>query len=126
MIDFFKPDDFSKITNITNALMEHITLISNAKLEREGKIVYASRDFKEITLNKQDEKNHIAISSNFKNSAYQALLIDIKEIKKCDHPSESIVWSRGDINSTYPERIIEFRCDCGAKVKPTQFKALDE
>ncbi len=86
---FFEPGDFEgKIPwdLTTGQVREHFCDIANAKLVKEAKVVYASRDYSEITLDLRDERKHSAISSNFKNSFYKALLICIEPIEKCTHP----------------------------------------
>jgi len=83
---------------------------------------YADRSMRELTPIIQDEKNHIAISSNFRNSYYQFKMAFIKPIKNepCKH--EPVLAS---INAIYrPQgRLPEdenYKCKhCGVELEVT-------
>lgn len=124
---FFKPEE-AVFTGLQGEFMISIDY-ANAKLEREGQVVYLSGDQSEISRIKQDEKNYQVISSNFKNSKHKALLINIEPIEKCTHPKEKVkvAWD-GDKNKQgcLPRFSEEFyKCECGAKVKPKEFEECE-
>lgn len=99
MIDFFKPSDFG--TNLYIQIKDAVA-ISNSKLEREGRVVYGAET--EYSL----PWSHI----NLQGTKYQALLIGIQPIIKCDHPKEKVHYT--------PYESFHL-CKCGAKVEPSSF-----
>lgn len=59
---------------------------------------------------------------------HQAYLVGIEEIKKCEHPKEKITWYRsqdihafGSLGSN-----IEYKCTCGARVRPSSFEEVTD
>jgi len=106
---FFKPEDF-KIDGFVNTPSENAR-IANDKLEREGKIVYSNEAA--FTWRLSDEsKDH------------RALLINIEKISPCEHPKEKVelvCWEKGDFKD---EEYKIFKCECGAKVEPSEFKEV--
>lgn len=136
MIDFFKPEDFDKPHPSGNRglSVEYIEKywhyfvlaadFANAKLEREGKVVYSGFSDNEWTLTPL-----IGGKSGREDISQQrALLIDIKPVKKCEHPiSKCHLISAGSDQSEGPYRIeykTAYSCECGAKVKPTAFEEV--
>lgn len=103
---FFKPEDFEIIIGWTNIeACKDVALIANAKLEREGKVVFgANKWWRELELTNQEP-------------SHKALLINIEAIEKCSHPIEKI-------RANDPNVIHGFVCLCGAKVKPREFEEI--
>lgn len=89
----------------------------------EQVIVYGNCDEFEWSLLKRDEKDHIVIPSNFKNSTKTARIFDIKEIKKkpCNH--EPRTWKE----SYYEDRLefLDRHCiHCKKLLEPTGWKEV--
>lgn len=81
----------------------------SAKLEREGKVVYSYDPEDSSTSwykydSKPNEPRHQA----------KALLINIEPIEKCKHDKD-LKYIGGE----------EWKCKCGAKVKPSLFEAIE-
>ncbi len=115
-VGFFKPEDFM-VDLLTYkediSVSQIIANIANAKLEREGKVVYKEKD----PVNVWCEVTWPAL-----NHAYKALLINIEPIEKCTHPKEK-VHRKWDLSSQMP--IFWHECDCGAKVQPKEFEVVE-
>jgi len=121
---FFKPEDFEKeYPRFTRVLSyERVADFCNAKLEREGRVVYGSED-----------SHWIYGTAPF--TSNKALLINIEPIEKCTHPSEKIKESielrdvtrttYDDGRATYSHSYFAYTCECGAKVKPKEFEAVE-
>ncbi len=110
---FFKLEDFQSFYPFTNNIVD----IANEKLERVGKIVYS---------------NEAAFTWRFSNEskATKALLINIESIEKCTHPEKKveIVITEG-FQKQFGQKLPVFqseyyKCECGAKVKPTGFEEI--
>lgn len=92
-------------------------------IKENGKVVYGCRSQEEWHSSIQDERIYSVISSNFKNSHYKAILINIEPLEKCKHPREKVrlmdsaAYVGGDL-------IYGFMCECGSKVKPKEFEEL--
>lgn len=112
---FFNPEDF----NPTNSSLymdmkkaKEAADIANAKLEREGKVVYA----RQYGVGKFDSWSDSGFRSEHEGQCnVKALLINIEPIEKCTHPDKS-VKPKQDIGGIW------FECQCGARVVPTEFK----
>ena len=108
---FFKPEDFQVALGEYGMGLQAANL-ANAKLEREGKVVYQ--------YNKGPwSQTSLESFTGIKEQDHRALLINIEPIEKCTHPKEKVneIYDGG-----YP--IGEFQCECGAKVKPKEFEEV--
>ena len=104
-MNFFKPEDFKHSSN-SPLISSDAADIANAKLEREGKVVYGyQHDY--------DEEWVFHSNESPEEHTHKALLINIEPIAKCEHPKEKV-----KLEGTPP---IAFYCECGVKVKPTSF-----
>ncbi len=124
---FFKPEDFKDSASALypdDKCAEYIADAANAKLKREGKVVYS------IGVESIDwwaDKN-----PKHGRHVCKALLINIEAIEKCKHPVEKIRqlnWSAPDEKEAFTRgiRTIDealFKCGCGAEVKPKQFEEI--
>jgi hypothetical protein len=101
---FFKPEDFQ----LNNYGAEGAANIANAKLRNEGKIVYNYNGplyswFQEGT------------KDSYEHAHFKGLLINVEELKKCDHPVEDCRPSGTDLYRAWV-------CDnCHSFVKPLTF-----
>jgi len=108
---FFKPEDFIEAA-ISLEFRENLADIVNAKLEREGRVVYGYDD--EHTWSTVPSK----INNYFKSTA---LLLNIEPIEQCTHPKEKVTTLQHmDENGLYFNR-----CECGVKVVPESFKVCE-
>lgn len=121
---FFKPEDFD-IEYKEDTLISHkewAANLANAKLEREGKVVY----------------NHHGPSTNFNehpvwiskgwqdgDSTHKALLICIEPIEQCKHPKEKVSLHCEKYLNGLPMSS-EYVCQCGATVVADTFKEVRE
>ena len=105
---FFKPEDFPD----TGAYALEAAHRANAKLERDGKVVYGKRNSNGIV--EELGERHLEHTDTHK-----ALLICIEPIEVCKHPPEKI---KHDLR--YLPGWEGFICECGAKVKPVSFEAI--
>lgn len=116
-MNFFKPKDFElvKIYPHEEALIS-IANLANAKLERKGKVVYAS-DLSVVEWYSE--------TPEFK-PTHKALLINIEPIEKCKHPAEKVKSKSEAIYGAFIGQLIKldswYECECGAKVKPKEFE----
>ncbi len=124
---FFKPEDFAWSTEMIDSVTwEDAAAAANAKLEREGKVVYGTHP------NGSDWWNG---PMPMQKDCYKAFLINIEPIAKCEHPSEKVrtyqkethVVRKGyddsDVYST--DREIVNECECGAREKPKSFEVVE-
>jgi hypothetical protein len=110
MKPFFDTEDFviagSAYHNMIPTLAA--TTLANAKLEREGKVVYRPEDATEVWIdNEKDSPTH------------KALLINIQEIKPCDHKNTTKTEVPHGYDSVY-------RCSCGARLKEKTITTYEE
>lgn len=113
---FFDMTDFSDLWITSGGMSIYPTPMgvaekANAKLEREGKIVWAY-DISKGHLWWTDPQD-----DGIKN--YKALLIGIEKIEVCKHPAEKVSW----INFQGSHH--GYGCECGAKVKPSSFEVCE-
>lgn len=125
MTKFFKPEDFD---GAGIPCTETAADISNSKLEREGKVVWAYD---------VEDKNHLWWTNpqddGIKN--YKALLINIEPIEQCKHPAEKV---SSMVKTVYLSQGLElepkdfsensepfYQCECGATVKPGSFVKVE-
>lgn len=132
---FFKPEDFLCTTNIPLLPTEACNL-ANAKLEREGKIVYGHNGksvadhFPDAFFWRPDDlvNGDVLYNGKIAHSTHKALLINIEPIEKCTHPSEKVKtqWRR-EFHCLRDEgiEVKEWQCECGAKVKPKSFEVFE-
>lgn len=91
-----------------------VTKIANEKLAREGKVFYVDRGMTELSRTIKDEKMHLVIDSNFKNSFYKVTIINIQEIEKpCEHPPGKIAL----MYPVSPHGFPFYQCECGQNMK---------
>jgi hypothetical protein len=115
-MNFFKPEDFARtVFNATGKIDSDITIIdiaqvANAKLEREGKVVYCSSlHLEEITSYKKPlDGGGMGCVSNYRNSNYKALLINIEPLQKENKRQKAIELIKKwlDEPGNYDEEII--------------------
>jgi len=117
---FFKPDDFTG--SDVNGMM-HINRASdlaNAKLEREGKIVFSQSSDRRYW----EDPNDPTTQDASERSDLRALLINIEPIEPCTHLVEKIRqmnWCEPVEGFNRGLRVTDeviFECECGARVKP--------
>lgn len=127
---FFKPEDFLCTTNIPLLPTEACNL-ANAKLEREGKIVYGHNGksvadhFPDAFFWRPDDlvNGDVLYNGKIAHSTHKALLINIEPIEKCVHPTEKvhIFYNYDDLG----REIVEgFECSCGIRVQATKFEEV--
>lgn len=116
-VEFFKASDFIEVFKDffkPETMMQSVANISNAKLEREGIIVTTDEyDPSEKLIYKWYQHQQCV------KPIYTALLINVKEIKRCEHNPEKIKQINLDLL-----QMDCFQCECGAKVKPIKFEVV--
>jgi hypothetical protein len=120
---FFKPEDFKSFgLSPKHYDLDLLAHLCNIKLERNSQVVYGDRgQFEWLFVKKKDEKDFLAMNSNFKNSYYKALLINIEPIAKCNHPIEKIYQT---INANVMKSYC--KCECGVEMRPTAFEPIEK
>lgn len=129
---FFRPEDFNGLCNYSYPAFA--ADMANAKLEREGKIVYGSPNGRSHTFvpgiiwNTHDDKTG--------RDTHKALLINIEPIEVCKHEKEKVgtfIQKKVfiDYNNLPPiakrdsqylgTTQVEYVCQCGKKLIPTSF-----
>lgn len=135
-LNIFRPEDFDGVAFnglyarevCANLAAAHLT----QWLKENGKRVYGDYHQTEWRNTIQDERQFKVISSNFKNSYYQALLIAIEPIKKCEHGPKLVKqlnWIEPKTGYNPGLRVhdqVIFECECGARVEPTSFKEVEK
>lgn len=113
MIKFFNAEDFaySFEGRLTSTMARDL---ANAKLEREGRVVYGGKfclggEWSFVSHNNVPPKTN----------THKALLINIEPIEQCKHPAQKVIGMQG------PGLIAEFKCECGVKVKPKGFEVIE-
>ncbi len=108
---FFKPEDLLKIgIHCCEACINDIVNFANAKLNREGRVVYQH--------NKGPwSQTPVETFTHDKLIDSKALLINIEPVETCTHSKEKV----GD---TYQNGMPEFQYECGAKVIPKEFEEI--
>jgi hypothetical protein len=118
---FFKPEDFKfsdgppktfQYMVNDSVSIEEAARVANAKLEREGKVVYTNVHKLNLTWYE---------SNSCKEDTHKALLINIEPIETCKHPKEKVCSIRNIMNAN---EIICWKCECGAKVQPKEFEEV--
>lgn len=115
-MNFFKPEDF--LENCGAITPFGMAEKANAKLERDGKVVFSIKDenykpgYRAWVYNNCPENKH----------THKAILIAIQEIKKCEHPKDKIKQLL--CNPASQSRETFFECECGARVEPTEFREV--
>lgn len=126
---FFKPEDFEGRHHVDAGVSGYVigdgtakvcADLANAKLEREGKVVYSTTNdpwWKPFGFNNQPDN--------------KALLIAIEPIEVCSHPAERIFQQnyavtggegfQPGLNVTRAA----YLCACGARVKPAKFEVCE-
>jgi len=114
---FFEPVDFDDLVptpshSENEEFRFKVAEIANDKLEREGRIVYQTKDSQLSQWTQGTPENAFRI----------ALLINIELTEKCTHPSEKVKWAgtKWEYGAT---PLLE--CECGAKVKPKSFEVCE-
>lgn len=103
---FFKPEEFATCADHPE-ISEKNCDYANAKLEREGKIVFAPTTGSAWLSHGQ-----------YNQVKYKALLINIEPIEKCKHSSDKIRHSQKHLSTPV------YTCECGAKVTPKEFEEV--
>ncbi len=116
---FFEANDFAGNTheweNSKFIRVEYAVDICNAKLEREGKVVYSTHGAM------------FSITHKASNDGLKALLINIESLEACKHPKEKVFKkkflsigpaSEGKTPGEY------YKCECGARVEPSGFEVV--
>lgn len=114
-MSFFKPEDF--IYGFLETERCHaIAEIANAKLEKEGTVVYTEYR-NEVVLN--ETKAWVTYKTT--GGTHKALLINIEPMSKCEHPKEKVkVIKEGYVYADDTN----FQCECGAVVRPSVFEEV--
>src|SRR5258706_11357189 len=81
---FFKSEDFDCIGG-GNMVKENAAHVANAKLEREGKVVWSNSP-QAIISNHYQPWCNVELATK----THKALLIGIEKIEKCKHPEDKI------------------------------------
>lgn len=120
-MSIFKPEDFYTTyaeTPLTREEQCFVANLANAKLEREGKVVYGKY--------KNDSHWEIIFSDCVATSdTHKALIINIEKIEKCKHPAEYLFLEAFVVDGIRVPRLGVYTCEkCGAKVKPTVFEEV--
>jgi hypothetical protein len=108
---FFKPEDFEyNYAGLKDWMVyaKRIADCANDKLEREGKRVY-SHESRPGWSGWYEDK------STLLEATYQAYVISIEPIKKCEHPKHKVSLT---FSIEYDEI---YTCSCGARVQPSSF-----
>lgn len=102
MIEFthlkFRPNQFKRLEHEDSR--ENAAADANDVLDfilPQCPVVFGDRGMTEWTRTPKDEKNYIAIPSNFKNSYYRGLIINIEKIvnEQCKHEPLRVLDSDG-------------------------------
>lgn len=113
MKPFFKPEDFTgTYYSYQSTILQVFADKANAKLEREGKIVFSQSSDRRYW----EDPNDPTTQDASERSDLRALLINIEPIEQCTHPTDKVFKS-----SNYS---FDYQCECGAKVKPNSFKEI--
>lgn len=118
---FFKPEDFPCQGIGFEYEQTRMAEAANDKLEREGKVVYIRKGNGEYDSLGWTEHQNVVDN-------HKALLINIEPIERCKHPAEKVKLYNEDgtcIFETFMGILTQAKCECGAKVKPTQFEEID-
>lgn len=91
-------------------------------VKENGKVIYGS-------ISNEVEENWAAYIGVDKDSTdeFEALLINIKNLYPCKHPKEKISFNAHTkrlIEEGTPHKPMHYRCECGAKVVPEEFKEI--
>lgn len=121
-MSFFRPEDFNWLLEEigSSSLRVSIADMANAKIDKEGIVLY--RDMidaaKGYPWYQPGELSH-------PHPSHKAILINIEPIEKCKHPKEKVkpqIIEDWDKTKNYSFCSIDtFICECGARVKPSQF-----
>lgn len=124
----FKSEDFISVPDgIPMEIVRNlISSIANIKFEQyihtHGKVVYGAslpESFNCVGMDWQE--------SQYKRT-HQAVLINIEEIKKCEHSKDKImaIVKEGWDNKTkyYAKEVDGYQCQCGARVEPVSFRSV--
>lgn len=113
--------DVRLLTTVSAA--EQAQQIFDAWIKENGKVVFGK-----IEVLKSPEGDSFSFfnfcDKNF--TTHKALLINIEPIEKCTHPKEKVTGT--GIMNVYPQTkklLPQFECDCGAKVRPKEFEAIE-
>lgn len=126
LVNFFKPEDFDDIPINDTWDTSIVAGRANAKLEREGKVVF---QYQSDNLIWKEYTNPLLALAPDSQNRNRALLINIEPFEKCTHPKDKI----RQMNWVEPIEVegfnpglnldnIIFKCDCGAKVVPSAFE----
>lgn len=125
---FFKLEDFGSPLAESISELKIYADLANEKLEREGKIVYSSKNSDGYMYWSPSEK----MDHMYTRHSHKALLINIEPINKCEHPKDKISYKFGqglkleDIRFPGPQKyeLPHWVCECGAKVQPKDFEEV--
>lgn len=123
-MNFFKPSDFiTQHDNPDYITRTNAAFVANAKLERDGKVVYSESPQQVLSGHYQPWHN-----ISFQGQTHKAFLINIEPIAVCTHTKEKVkaqVVEGWDKTKNYSSISIEnYICECGAKVKPSAFEEV--
>jgi len=108
---FFKSEDFLHAAHLPFTSSDAADL-ANAKLEREGRIVYGRDSY--CAWGETESQFETAIGNQDKCNQ-KAFLINIEHIEECEHATYRV-------GPTSTQGI--FICNCGAKVRPKNFETV--
>lgn len=114
-MNFFNPEDFWLPPGNEFGRLSHSSLsivqIANAKLEKEGRVVYAALSRTWFESKEQCQGHEVN----------KALLICVEPTEKCTHPKDSV---KTEWNEFYKYAL--FECECGKSLQPTAFEEIPE
>lgn len=103
---------YKDVLRISEIPFLKITEIANAKLEREGKVIYGNELTWTLDLYQTDKRKALLIN-----------IEPIEPIEKCTHPLSKLGFIRREEIGNYEESLA-LRCLCGAIVKPLSFEEV--
>lgn len=129
----FKPEDFDNIAfpqpynwEIAAARAQQIF---DTWLKKNGKVVYGRHSY--LIWGESENQFEIGVKGQDK-ADQKAILINIEPLERCSHPKEKIKHvtkkmqsGEGTLTSGYMIDLTAYVCECGARVEPKEFEAIE-
>jgi len=112
--EIFKPSDFAGSGH--EPFAQYAADEANAKLEREGKVVYSEKD--------ENDVHWPFHQVDFQGSTHKALLINIEPIEKCMHTVASSKVGFGPWKYCHTDGAL-FCGKCGVNLKVKEFEVAE-
>lgn len=111
---FFKPEDFYTKGDLDTMITPLAAAAkANAKLEHLGEVVYGN-----FGIN-----NHNEITHKDRNPMHKALLLNVEQIEKCEHPIGTIYYYDEYMQGSFGKSF--WQCGmCGINLIPTKFEEV--